>query len=340
MRKNIIFAAVLFSLLLHFSACGGEQTDSFDTTDDTTETTTDATDTTASDSSADDEVDISPSGISLPTWDEWEALGYDDAHKSKLIYDAVCALLSNDISGFEQLLCVSNGVYDSFRTVVIDDYKLYCESITNWFSTEEYIVLELNISKGAGDYLTQGTHRLVFDSSVYITFAKYEDFVTYYPEHNLSAAEEYVMEVESDRDFSNIRSEGKLRYHSLACFITHRLNMIDNEDRVRSKEEVRAYAEKYLGVDADTLDYDYWRCDLSVVNCGHVSYRNMPGYLCTPVSEEIRDGITVVTMQFWADYSRIVPSRKVEFHMDIVDGEYRPLKTVILEDSDFDTVLY
>jgi hypothetical protein len=68
--------------------------------------------------------------------------------------------------------------------------------------------------------------------------------------------------------------------------------------------------------------------------------RGSTSLIRTFLSEEIRDGITVVTVQFWADHSKTVPSRKVEFHLELLDGEYRPVKTVILEDSEFAAATY
>ena len=114
-----------------------------------------------------------------------------------------------------------------------------------------------------------------------------------------------------------------------------RLNTMAGNYEPRTAEEIRAYAETYLGVDGDTLNIE---TSLHKQDGGYIPIgRGSTSYEYTFVSEEIRDGITVVTVQFWADYSRIVPSRLVEFHLEWMGSEYRPVKTVILKDSDFTT---
>ena len=138
----------------------------------------------------------------------------------------------------------------------------------------------------------------------------------------------------SDRDFSRIMTEGS--QWGLCDFIIGRLDVLHGNHEPRTAEEIGDYAEKYLGVDRNTLNFEYTvdkTPDGRYVRIG----RGSTSYYHTVLSEEIRDSITVVTIQFWADPSQTVPSRKVEFHLELIDGEYKPLHTVILEDSSFKT---
>ncbi len=58
---------------------------------------------------------------------------------------------------------------------------------------------------------------------------------------------------------------------------------------------------------------------------------------CRFISEEIRDGITVVTVQFWADFSQTVKSVLVEFYLEPLDGDFKLLYSVTLDDMGYKT---
>jgi len=248
---------------------------------------------------------------------------------------ALSAFLRSDWEQFAKLCDVEPEVYAYMQGMEISDYTLTKEMIPDPYYPENvnpYPVLTFTVTESQNDIFPKGEHTLIWDHGLHLYFAPRETFHT--PVSDMSAAERYVFDVHSDRDFSRIMTEGS--QWGLCDFIIGRLDVLHGNYEPRTAEEIGDYAEKYLGVDRNTLNFEYTvdkTPDGRYVRIG----RGLTSYYHTFLSEEIRDGITVVTVQFWADPSQTVPSRKVEFHLELIDGEYKPLHTVILEDSPFKT---
>ncbi len=336
MKKRALSLIIAIVLSLSFSSCGYM-----------TPANSYAENGTADDGKTDTEVidiplpeiDIIPeSTLDLPTAEEWEALINDDSVWWNGVYDAVNALLSGDIDEFERCMGVTAGVYDSFRGMVITDYKIGVEDIPYYFDpsiSRMLPTLTIDVAESNSDYLTPGTHELVFDEGLWITFSKREEINS--PTEYL-AATSYISYLGSDRDFYSVLGEDR-RQFGLTDFIVGRLDRLAGDNEPRTADEICAYAEKYLGVDGDTLRFGEY--SLAEVDGGYRRIgRGGGSYEFEVLSEEIVDGVNVVTVQFYADYSGIIPSRKVEFHMELLDGEYRPIKSAILSDSDFETAYW
>lgn len=282
---------------------------------------------------------ITPDTLSVA---EWAAAGFKEYEASPRIFYTIRAFLRSDVDDFAKRCGVNSTVYNSLRGMKFGTYRLYREEIPaegDPQNTRGYAVLEVEILESQNDALCAGTHRLVFHEGLAITFTPLDEFKRYSsaPAETVSPAQRYVMHVGSDRDFYHILGENRSQF-GLCDFIMARLNAMAGNYEPRTAEEIRAYAETYLGVDGDTLNIEG---SLDKQGDGYIRIgRGSTSYVYTFVSEEIHDGITVVTVQFWADYSHIVPSRLVEFHLEWMGSEYRPVKTVILEDSEFKTALY
>ncbi len=272
---------------------------------------------------------------------EWTQVGFNKYESSMRIFYAIRALLRGDSADFARRCGVSSKVYASLQGIEFGSHRIYREEIPSENdpdNTQAYAVLEVEILASESDFFTPGTHRLVFAEGLSITFTPREEFKRYtQPSGVTSPAVSYVDMVRSDTDFYRILGEGRSQF-GLCSFIVARLNTLAGNGNPRTEEEIRAYAEKYLGVDGDSLHIQesLYKQDDGYILIG----RGSTSLIRTFLSEEIRDGITVVTVQFWADHSKTVPSRKVEFHLELLDGEYRPVKTVILEDSEFATATY
>lgn len=258
------------------------------------------------------------------------------------VYEAMCALIDGAIEVFEYNCGVEAGVYEDLCDMEIGDFEIYFESfpvVEDGSIMQECPVLKIEVISSESKILPVGIHELVFFDGMSTTFTKKEDFK--WPQAGIketSAAVGYIYAVDSDRDFESIKKEG-LRPFGLCDFIIGRLDAMSGKYGPRTEEEIKAYAEKYLGVSGDELVFGDKICK---IDGGYQMLgRGGSSYVSSVISEEVTpEGITVVTMQFWADYSKYVPSRKVEFHMELVDGEYKPIKTVIIEDSEFESVHY
>ena len=252
------------------------------------------------------------------------------------------ALVDGAIDVFEDRCGVETGVYEDLRGIEIGDFEIYFDSFPVFEDGSvmlECPVLKIEVISGKSKILPVGIHELVFFDGMYTTFVKKDGF-KWPGEHinDISPAVNYIYSVGSDRDFESVKKEG-LRSFGLCDFIIGRLDYMFGGYGSRTEEEIKAYAEKYLGVSGDELIFDddkILKLDDGYAMLG----RGGSSHVSNVISEEVRNSITVVTMQFWADHSKFVPSRKVEFHMELVDGEYKPVKTVIIEDSEFATAYY
>lgn len=251
----------------------------------------------------------------------------------------ICSFLRNDWETFAGYCGVAPEVYSHMRNMKIGEYELKTEMIPaedDPNRANPYHVLSFEVLESTSEVFPVGEHELVWVAGLNITFEPRETFLySAYTPREVSQAELYLLSVGSDRDFTPIAAENN-RQFGLCDFIIGRLNVLHGNSDPRTEEEIGDYAEKYLGVDRETLSFHQ---DLvqKVENGYQRIGRGGGRHISTVLSEEIRDGITVVTVQFWADESKTVPSRKVEFYMELLDGEYKPLYSVILEDSDFKT---
>ncbi|MBQ7922268.1 MAG: hypothetical protein IJ325_06795 [Clostridia bacterium] len=260
------------------------------------------------------------------------------------IYDSgmhrmICAFLRNDWETFARYCGVEPEVYSHMRNMKIGEYELKNEMIPasdDPASVNPFLVLSFEVLESTSEVFPVGEHELVWKSGLNVTFKPRETFrYTVSSPWEMSRAERYLLDLGSDRDFAPVTAENK-RQFGLCDFIVGRLDVLYGNDEPRTKEEIGDYAEKYLGVDRDTLQYDK---TLEKTENGYRRIgRGGGSYIYTVLSEEVRDGITVITVQFWADESKTVPSRKVEFYTELLDGEYKPLYSVIVEDSKFRTM--
>ncbi|MBQ7821394.1 MAG: hypothetical protein IJ391_03835 [Clostridia bacterium] len=299
----------------------------------------DSTVPTVSFDTTDIEVSTAIAEWTPPTEDEWNKLGFDGLVSQ---YDAICALLNSDAEEFARICGVDASVYDSINSLKIGSYRLLSENIPaddDPTVTRTYPVLEIEVLASNSTFFTPGTHKIVFDEGLYLLFTSLDDFKWYknYSGETISLAVSYIDTLGSDRDFSSLEAEGR-RQFGLSEFIVARLHALSGNYDARSEQEIRDYAKKYLGVDGDTLELE--KSLYKSENGYNLIGRGKSTPVRTVLSEEIRDGITVLTVQFWADFSKTVPSRKVEFHMEMLDGEYLPIKAVVLEDSEFGSAYY
>ncbi len=274
---------------------------------------------------------------------EYDISFLDVPEGHEYLYETMKALVDGEIDVFEERCGLEVGVYEDLRGIEIGDFEIYFEGfpvVEDGSIVEECPVLKLEVISGESKILPVGTHELVFFDGMYTTFVKKDEF-KWPGEHinDISPAVNYIYSVGSDRDFESVKKEG-LRSFGLCDFIIGRLDYISGGYGSRTEEEIKAYAEKYLGVSGDELIFDddkILKLDDGYAMLGRGGFSPVLSVISEEVSSE---GITVVTMQFWADHSKFVPSRKVEFHMELIDGEYKPIKTVILEDSKFATAFY
>ncbi len=254
------------------------------------------------------------------------------------VFLAMRALLRGDIDGFAKRCGVAPSVYDSLRGMRIGEFELYSQEYYDEFNPDRKMfvpVLKLNVLESNSDFFTVGEHHIAFEFGLQLTFSHLDDFLELMENRsemsNPTFAQRYVNNLRGD-DLS--RTESLRKYE----FIVSRLNELDGEYKLRSLKEISDYAEKYLNMEVDVEEMskvlDTYEDGYQIIG------RGGGPYLRTYTNEEERDGVTVVTAVFWADYSQTVPAKEVEFHLRLIDGEFSPIKTVVINDYGFNCVYY
>ncbi len=279
-------------------------------------------------------VDDACAALSLPDYAAW-------------IRDTTLALISGDGVALAKTLGVPEESYACYNGMAVSDWALRREAIPaadDPTQVREMIVLDLTILSGGSEVLGPGEHSLVFVGELFAYLVPREAYAWRVNPvgGKQSAAENYLWAVFDYAGFGEdcfhvLRTPGLTQF-GMADFIIGRLGALDGRhDRPRTADAIRAYAEACFGIDGASVPLT----GVQTVEGGYTRYgRGGSGVICDFVGEETRDGVTVVTVQFWADYSRTVESKRMEFHLRPGAIDFVPVKVVTLRDSGLITVGY
>lgn len=290
------------------------------------------------------------------TEDEWNAIIleadlniYGDDNEVHF-HSMIKELTESDSKDFAKVMYTNEKVYEGIEGMEIAEYRIYAADVPakdDPTKTKKYPAIDIEITKSNSEFFSQGKHTIVFDyfwGGSGCTFSYLEDYEWYsdplnYESPEYTEAQAYVRMVHSDDSFESILGEDR-RQGGIAGFIIMRLNTLTGYNRYEegyTEDEIRDYAEKYLGIAGDTIKFDEGRTQVLENGKHQVIPHGMGAFMMDFVSEEVCDGITVVTVDFFADHSKTVLARRVEFHFKLIDDEYSPIKTVIIKDSGLST---
>ncbi len=363
MKKNLFTILLMLTvavLLCSLGSCVKDNSDlpsSIDTTDNTpsdttAETTADTTKTPDTDTQPSESKMWEDLGMTEKEWNDFTAV--HEEYFSESIHTIVMAMLTGDVDTFAKNLGAPAEVYEYVKDMKFGDYKLYTAKVPakdDPLKTRKHPVFEVEVKESSNSFFPVGTNRLVFIPGIMSTTVKHVEDIEWYADNTNrtseqpSKAQKYVNTVISDlscgESFDSILEEGK-RDFGLADFIIMRLSELSGYSRSSFTEaEIRGYAEKYLGIDGGTVKIKDGRVWYNEAAGGYeIVGRGGTVISLDYVSEEILEDITVVTVRFYADYSETVQSRVVEFHLKQIDDEYSPVKTVIIEDSEYTTASF
>lgn len=284
--------------------------------------------------------------ISGPVYPIWEDINMSESDwnefSDKHFYDVIHAFTEGDIDEFSKLTGTPAEVYESLKSIRIGEYKTYIEYIpakNDPNSVQKYPAIEFEVTESDCEIFPVGKHTLVYNSTyvTVLTHKKNIEWLTAMPddENDTVSAKEYISDMCSDREFWVFKS-GKYLVEKIIVRMDTAFGY--SEDGYTAKE-ICDYAEKYLGIKAEEIDFEHsaiQKKNGKYFILGHGGNGSAKDF----VSEEIIDGITIVTVRYYADHSKLVQSRLVEFHLKLIDGKYSPVKAVILEDSEFHTAGY
>ncbi|MHB1155033.1 MAG: hypothetical protein ACYCWE_22020 [Eubacteriales bacterium] len=263
---------------------------------------------------------------------DWEQLGLN---KTELRYLFIKAFVNGDTETLEYMANADKGVYDSYKSIVLGNYTIKRSDKSPISPLNQnidgFIIFDFDILSSENEVLCTGHHSLLIEYTLCMQMIDYADYVMF-PILTEAQKSIYYYHGTSFPDFKAKTNNGN--YNISTEYILVRLNYLSGNYKPRSAEDIIAYAKKYFDVDDYKINEDEvykTQNGYEVIGRGAAS----PSY--NFVSEEIRDGITVVTVQFWADFSQTVKSVLIEFYLEPLDGDFKPLYSTILEDTGYKT---
>ncbi len=271
-------------------------------------------------------------------------------------YQFIKAFLEGNTHRLEVSAGAQYGVYESYKGMKIGDYKITLThdhpletGKKNSFSYNGYISFEFDVISSNNKVLAPGRHNVFIENGLCITMLDIEEARAEYINRvkNIPAtpACDYIYTLRG----ALIDEKGMLTYQWFdektpfdIEYILLQLNQIylrHNDGNYNtdgfSADEIKAYAKKYF----NTSDFVIEEEKASKDKNGNYQIigRGSSFPSTTILSEEERDCHTVVTVQYWADSSRTVESRRVDYHLEWMGEDFRPLKSVVINDTGFST---
>lgn len=227
-----------------------------------------------------------------------------------------CGLITGNGAAMAEALGVTPAVYACYDGIKIADWGVRMVTVDYYGNPRDLPVLDITVTESSASALPPGQHALVLDEGMYLTFCPLKTTLTV---PTYTSIEQYI------RD--------SLFNYGNCDFIVARLNALAGDDNPRTAAEIEEYARTCLDLDPAALNLEW---ELQPVEGGYVRIgRGGGSKVYTVVSEETRDGNTVVTVRFWADYSRTVEAKTVEYHLAETAIDWKLIKTVTVSDSGF-----
>lgn len=262
---------------------------------------------------------------------DWEQLGLNKTDERYLF---IKAFVNGDTETLEYMAYTDKGVYESYKSIVLGDYtikRIDKNPIYPDNGGSDNIIFDFDIISGDNEVLCPGHHSFYIEAVLCTKMIDYKNYVMF-PLLNEAQKFIYYYRGTSFPDFKAKTENGN--YNISTEYIIGRLGYLSGNYKSRSAEEIIAYAKKYFDVD----DYKINEDEVDKTQDGYgIIGRGVPVPSRSFVSEDICDGITVVTVQFWADFSQTVKSILVEFCIEPLDGDFKPLYSVTLEDTGYKT---
>ena len=257
-----------------------------------------------------------PENQSLPRWIagdvEWRT-------------DVTCALLTGDGAALAEILNIPPEVYVFYDSLEINDWSVRNATIENYNPTNEYPLLDITVAASDVPGLPVGEQTL---------------FIEVYPQYVITVLDDgkYPMqEYSSAQSFVRSRIDYEPRF-GICDFIVGRLDTLAGNYEPRTRDEIEEYAKVCLGLEPDELKIDE---ELFAEGGGYQRYgRGGISYVTTMLGEEVRGDMTVVTVIFWADFSRTVEAKVVEYYLEPTDIDWKLTDTLTIRDSRFGAAVY
>ena len=276
----------------------------------------------------------------------YEANGFSSGRKSGIVE----AFLTSDVDKLAEYAYAAEGAYESYIGMKLGNYTL--ESRKGKFDNRNVIVLTVDILESNHEILVPGTHTFIAEEGINVML---------YPENMYESIDNIVYEELFNKraglllrhgmvDFEEFKNGINGEYSKLATYLCIH-GMYDNMEKyyeIMEKndgkgflaEDIKAYAEKYLGVSDFDPPKEHGTNSQGPYSY-HDSYYNIIGRGSSAVAfsyeEQVVDGDRVtVTITGWADQSMTVKSKTVEYVFEKLDESVKIISSRVLEDTGYE----
>lgn len=319
-QHNVALKTILLfiSIILMFTLISCEKTDN------TPEQSNDSSEVTSADSQSEDKSSVSEETsiestqvvsedstseivASITDIDDFEKLGLT---KENNLYLLINAFLNGDTATLEEMGDFEEGIFDAYKSLEIGDYSLR-------LNEDEIILFDFDIIKSELETMPVGQYTLyAYDGMAVCYFYDHDDDSEWttvhkalYQWHVLSGSSEHEL------DFSNpstlVGSERDAYIYKLTEYILWYHKDI-------TLEQFQQYAYLYSGI-ADVQpdsSFDNGNGTYSVPGHGVSSWSH------DSIEEKEENGITTVTIQFYADWAKTIKSHVIEYKLKNIDGDW------------------
>lgn len=276
----------------------------------------------------------------------YEANGFSSGRKSGIVE----AFLTSDVDKLAEYAYAAEGAYESYIGMKLGNYTL--ESRKGKYDNRNFIVLTVDILESNHEILVPGTHTFIAEEGINVML---------YPENMYESIDNIVYEELFNKraglllrhgvvDFEEFKNGINGEYNKLATYLCiygmhdnmekYYEIMDKNDNKGFLAEDIKAYAEKYLGVSDFDPPKEHGTNSQGPYSY-HDSYYNIIGRGSSAVAfsyeEQVVDGDRVtVTITGWADQSMTVKSKTVEYVFEKLDESVKIISSRVLEDTGYE----
>lgn len=261
----------------------------------------------------------------------WDNLGIAEYHPAYLY---IKAFLEGDTESLEHYCGVKKGLYDSYKTIVLENYTIERKDNLEYKNATvngDFFIFSFNVKSSENDVLSAGYHSFYVADGMHIQLIDYANTDSGYITDNMSKAQLFLYTYGKFVSPENYTPDMSytLTFNILDYLMTTRGKSLF------TKNELIEYAEKYLGIKNFAPSEAFIFGDLY-----RLPLRRGVTTSLRFLSETTSDGIISMKVQYYADISKTIKSELIAFYLQHVDGDYKLLNWEMLKDTGYETLRY
>jgi hypothetical protein len=261
---------------------------------------------------------------------DWGKLGFrleDDRYKY------ILAFLNKDTATLEKYAFVQEGTYDIYKTLEFGEYIIKLSAI--W---EDYVDFNIDIISSGVECLPVGNYTFVVGPGVMGTdFRNLSDIYN----REYTAAQGKILRWLGNsidymyNDYAGLSGELRAQYDIAIMYYV--MSFAELEEGL-TLEKVQERVKHYFGIDNFIPPENFKNPPYYDQEKDGLYY--MQGYggqvwTFEFTGETVKDGITTITIQFFADSAKTVKSHAIEYIIQAVDDHYRFISSKIIYESPY-----